>query len=202
MATQTFELVSPFMSIYAPSKTWEGASNLLLGQTTNALSTGEMLSLTATYGVTRGNTGGTMPTAKNIGGDAQAVANPAFAYFSETGRGDLVTSGKVPVLQHGPYEADTMIFDRLASGVLSNGADDATALTSSDVGKPVCTVAVRHWKDYALAAVDFATGAHIQSGLGVMSATQSGGGDIFRVGYISRITGTGASMKVRVIFGI
>ena len=192
MAIQTFELVSPFLSIYAPSKVWKGDNALLLGQTANALSTGEILKIEgASYGVLRAS------STENDGTDASISTAPGFAYFSETGRGDVVTSGRIPVLQFGPYEADTMIFDRNESGVLINDQDDD--LSSADVGKAVGIFGVRHHKDFASA--DFGTGAYIQSGLGVLSQEQVAAG-AFKVGYISRITGTGANMRVRILFGI
>lgn len=192
MAIQTFELVSPFLSIYAPSKVWKGDNSLLLGQTANALSTGEMLKIDgASYGVLRAS------ATENDGLVGSINSAPGFAYFSETGRGDVVTSGRIPVLQFGPYEADTMIFDRAADGSLINENQDG--LSASDVGKAVGIFGVRHHKDFASA--DFGTGAYIQSGLGCLSTAQLTGG-AFKVGYISRITGTGANMRVRILFGI
>lgn len=192
MAIQTFELVSPFLSIYAPSKVWKGDNALLLGQTANALSTGEMLKIDgASYGVLRAS------DLENDGTTGSITLAPGFSYFSETGRGDVVTSGRIPVLQFGPYEADTMIFDRAADGSLINENDDG--LSAADVGKAVGIFGVRHHKDFASA--DFGTGAYIQSGLGCLSNDQLTGG-AFKVGYISRITGTGANMRVRILFGI
>lgn len=198
MATQTFELVSPFLSIYAPSRTFGGSSSLLKGQTDNALVTGELLSMDSNYGVTR-----VMPANFNNGDVADANSAPGFVYFSETGRGDLVTGGKVPVLQFGPYEADTMVFQRNAAGTLVID-DDATALSSSDIGKTVGIVAVRNPLKYTLNA-EAAGAAHndnyVVPGLGIIDAAQVAGG-CFVAGRISRITGTGANMKVRILFGI
>lgn len=195
MATQTFELVSPFLSIYAPSRTYSGASEHLKGQTENALVPGEMLSLGSNYGVER-----VQPAAFNDGDAVDANSVPGFAFFSETGRGDLITGGKVPVLQFGPYEADTMVFQRSAAGVLLAG-DDATALSSSHIGARVGVVAVRHPVQYANANAAAANGSLIIPGLGIISDAQFQGG-AFIAGRISRITGTGANMKVRVLFGI
>jgi hypothetical protein len=194
MAIQTFELVSPFLSIYAPSRQWKGDRSLLLGQTANALSTGEMLKIDASsYGVDRAQV-----AFENDGGTDVITTAPGFAYFSETGRGDIVTAGNVPILQFGPYEADTMIFDRASSGQLINGVTGQD-LSTADVGKMVGIFGVRHHKDFADA--NYGTGAYIQSGLGVLSAAQFAAG-AFKVGYISRITGTGTKMRVRILFGI
>jgi hypothetical protein len=199
----TFELVSPFLSIYAPSRTFSGVSSLLDGKTNNALVPGELLSLDANYGVNR-----VVPTKLSDGTADQAMysLSPAFAFFSETGRGDLTTGGKVPVLQFGPYEADTQVFARLEDGTLV-GADGTSALTTTSIGAPVGVMGVRHPSKYASAAVGKVAGnAHADSslviaGLGVLSNTQVKDG-AHVVGYISRITGTGANMKVRVLFGL
>ena len=108
MATQTFELVSPFLSVYAPSKKWDTSkSDLLLGQTSTRLVTGELLEYFGANSVTRPASGIAANTA--LDGLTQWVA----PYFSETGRGDIVTGGNVPVLQFGPFEADTMLFMRV-----------------------------------------------------------------------------------------
>jgi len=195
MATQTFELVSPFLSIYAPSRTFGGSSSLLKGQTENALVAGEMLSFNSNYGVDR-----VKPAAFNDGGNADANTVPGFAYFSETGRGDIITGGKVPVLQFGPYEADTMVFQRNSGGTLLE-SDDLTALSSTHIGATVGIVAVRHPTKYANANANAADGTLIIPGLGVLTAAQVQHG-CFVAGRISRITGTGANMKVRVLFGI
>ena len=195
MATQTFELVSPFLSIYAPSRTFGGSSSLLKGQTENALVTGELLSMNSNYGVDR-----VKPADFNNGDTVDANSVPGFVYFSETGRGDILTGGKVPVLQFGPYEADTMVFQRSVGGSLLAG-DDLTALSSAHIGATVGIVAVRHPTKYANAEAANANGSLIIPGLGVISPTQAAEG-CFVAGRISRITGTGANMKVRVLFGI
>ena len=203
MAIQTFELVSPFLSIYTPSKVWKGDSSLLLGQTTNALAPGEMLRITSDYGVDRALTDlidknqGNGDNNPNTGAIDDSVKIPGFAFFSETGRGDIVTGGRVPVLQFGPYEADTMIFDRDENGILIN--ENGAALSSADVGKALGVFAVRNYKDFASA--NPATGVLMQSGLAVLSSAQIASG-AFKAGYISKITGTGTKMRVRVLFGI
>ncbi|MEC8306230.1 MAG: hypothetical protein VXZ72_00010 [Chlamydiota bacterium] len=165
MAKQTFELVSPFLSIYAPSRTWGGDSSLLLGQTTNHLLPGEFLSYKADYSVERGDNS----------------AEPSFAFFSEPGRGDLVTSGKIPVLQFGPYEADTSIYLRV-----DNTGLPAAGLT---VGAPVSVTNVQH-PDVPISADKPCRG---------IKAAADGE---FVVGYISRITGTGVNQKIRILVGI
>ena len=206
MASSTFELVSPFLSIYTPSRTWNGAPNLLRGQTNNALVAGELLSIDSNNGVNR-----VLPSSNsfNNGGATDALTSPAFVYFSETGRGDIVTGGKVPVLQFGPFEADTAVFQRNASGVLVAG-DDSTPLSTGDIGKPVGIVAVRHPSKYASAAAAIGVGGDFSAdstkdlvipGLGILSSAQLQGG-CFVVGYISAIIGSGTNMKVRILFGL
>lgn len=204
----TFELVSPFLSIYAPSRTFNGDSSLLDGKTTNALVPGELLSFdtsNANYGVTR-----EMPAdlAGNAAGDV--ATQPGFVFFSETGRGDLITGGKVPVLQFGPYEADTQVFARDVNGILQNEIAGQALSAANGIGKPVGIAAVRHPTLYATAAPNTAAGAAyggdtgtdlIIPGLTVLNATQIAAG-AFVAGYISRITGTGVNMKVRVLFGL
>lgn len=183
MATQTFELVSPFLSIYAPSRTYGGSSAHLKGQSNDALVAGELLIMNSNYGVERPADPGNF--------NAAPSSVPGFVFFSETGRGDLITGGKVPVLQFGPYEADSMVFERSAAGVLLN--ENAADLSSSDIGKPVGIATVRHPTKYA-------DGVAV-SGLTVLTAAEIAAG-AFVAGRISRITGTGANMKVRVLFGI
>ena len=166
MAKQTFELVSPFLSIYAPSRTWGGASNLLLGQTTNHLVPGEFLSLKSDYSVERG-------TSDQV---------PSFAFFSEPGRGDLVTGGKIPVLQFGPYEADTSVYLRTAQGEPHADLQVGVAVTVTDVQNPNDPTNV-------------ATPCR-----GIQPVTQAAQGD-YIVGYVSRVTGTGVNQKIRIICG-
>jgi len=212
MANQTFELVSPFLSIYAPSRTFNGGAALLKGQTNNALVPGELLSFDTSntnYGVTR-----EIPAnlASSTVGDV--ATQPGFVFFSETGRGDLITGGKVPVLQFGPYEADTQVFARSTAGILQNEAANGGAggdLTAANgVGQPVGIAAVRHPSLYATAAPATADGGAygadsgaelIIPGLTVLTAAQIAAG-AFVAGHISRITGTGTNMKVRVLFGL
>ena len=202
MASQTFELVSPFLSIYAPARTIAD-STLLNGKTTNALVPGELLVLDSSYQVKRPLDVITKFDAGNDNADEVSRA-PGFVFFSETGRGDIVTGGKVPVLQFGPYEADTAVFARSQAGILQT-ASYGGALTSSDIGKAVGIVATRNPNSFASANANGAGGDHddnhIVAGLGVLSAAQLSG-NAYRVGYISRIIGAGTSMKVRILFGI
>lgn len=164
MAKQTFELVSPFLSIYAPSRSWGGDSSLLLGQTTNHLLPGEFLEIQDDYSVNRGN----------------SSAKPSFVFFSEPGRGDIVTGGKIPVLQFGPYEADTSIYIRNAA----TGAPDGFT-----VGAAVSVAAVQH-PDVP------ASGNKPLRGIKPAAAGE------FVVGYVSRIIGSGVNAKIRILVGI
>ena len=124
MATQTFELVSPFLTIYAPSKKWAGDSSLLLGQTSNRLVTGELLSYTGANGVERvSNTNIDQSVLMANGAKIKGTDRWVAPYFSETGRGDIVTGGNVPVLQFGPFEADTMLFQRATDVTLVGNGD-------------------------------------------------------------------------------
>lgn len=202
MASQTFELVSPFMSIYAPARTIAD-STLLNGKTTNALVPGELLVMDGSYQVKR-----PLDVVTKFGTDAdnadEVSRAPGFVFFSETGRGDIVTGGKVPVLQFGPYEADTSVFARSSAGILQTN-NYTGALGANDIGKAVGIFAVRNPNSYASADPGAAGAAHndnhIVAGLGVLSAAQLSG-NAYRVGYISRIIGAGTSMKVRILFGI
>ena len=98
------------------------------------------------------------------------------------------------------------MFARKQDGTLV-GADGAAALSSSSIGAPVGIMAVRHPTKYATAADQKVAGnAHADSslviaGLGVLDNAQVKDG-AHVVGYISRITGTGANMKVRILFGL
>lgn len=196
MATQTFELVSPFLTIYAPSKKWAGDSSLLLGQTSNRLVTGELLSYVDANGVQR-------PSVV-IGNNATAADNAfglsvfAAPYFSETGRGDIVTGGNVPVLQFGPFEADTMLFMRAgddATDGTGNGGGSLAAgpVAGLDVGAAVVAAAVRNPLTGNFNSSDYV--------IGIAPATKvSNAGAV--IGRISRVIGSGASAKIRVMFGV
>lgn len=164
MAKQTFELVSPFLSIYAPSRTWGGDSSLLLGQTANHLLPGEFLSLKDDYSVERGS-------------DSDV---PSFAFFSEPGRGDLVTGGKIPVLQFGPYEADTSIYLRDVNG----------APSGFSVGAAVSVGDVQHPEDPT------------NNGNTPCRGIKPAAAGEFVVGYVSRILGSGVNTKIRILVGV
>lgn len=197
MATQTFELVSPFLTIYAPSKKWAGDSSLLLGQTATRLVAGELLSYTGANGVERTSTHGI--GAAVVSGQLTWCA----PYFSETGRGDIVTGGNVPVLQFGPFEADTMCFTRsgdqnfaVGEGQGTLGAGPLTGAGGFNVGEKVYAAAVRN----PLNGSTFNTSNYI---IGVAPAAGiNNEADAICVGRVSRIIGSGASAKIRVMFGV
>ncbi len=188
MATQTFELVSPFMTIYAPSKKFDSAnSSLLLGQTANRLVAGELLELVGNNGVQR--------PAHTIAGGAQTELTKFVApYFSETGRGDIITIGNVPILQFGPFEADTMVFERLNENY--NGAAGQGSLANGyagfQIGAPVYAASVRNPLN----------GATLDASNYVIGVSPNGSAGDFVVGRVSRLIGSGASAKIRVMFGI
>ena len=194
MATQTFELVSPFLSIYAPSKKWDTSkSDLLLGQTATRLVTGELLSYFGANSVTRPASGLTLGQVLN--GISVFVA----PYFSETGRGDIVTGGNVPVLQFGPFEADTMLFMRAgddSAAIQANGGLGSLAAgphASFAVGAKVFAAAVRNPLTGNLSDTDYVIGIAPEAGLNTAG---------FCVGRVSRIIGSGAKAKIRVMFGV
>lgn len=192
MATQTFELVSPFLTIYAPSKKLVSTqSSLLLGQTSNKLLAGELLELTGANGVQR--------PGYSVNADAGNInlTNAVFPFFSETGRGDIVTSGNVPILQFGPFEADTMLFERAGDNVFSSSVGQGSVAAGKHaniaVGARVYAMPVRNPLTDTLTSSDYV--------IGVGGSVAQALGD-FVVGRVSRIIGTGASQKVRVMFGL
>lgn len=193
MATQTFELVSPFLTIYAPSKKLVSTqSSLLLGQTSNKLLAGELLELTDANGVQR------PAFSVNAGGANINLDAAVFPFFSETGRGDIVTSGNVPILQFGPFEADTMLFERAGDDAfdvneIGLGTVAAGKHANIVVGARVFAMPVRNPLTDTLTESDYVIGV----GASVAQAL-----DDFVVGRVSRIIGTGASQKVRVMFGL
>lgn len=176
MATQTFELVSPFVSIYTPSLKWNGASNLLLGQTVNHLLPGEFLIHDSNYGVNR----------ETAGADTDLSVKPSFVFYSEPGRGDIITGGKLPILQFGPYEADTSIVLRAAGGALDGDLVVGAAVAVRNVQNPT----------------NFDVAAFPLRGLAAFDHADDANQGVFKVGYISRIIGTGLKARVRVLVGI
>jgi len=191
MAIQTFELVSPFLTIYAPSKKWAGSSSLLLGQTSNRLVAGELLALTGANGVERPDFA--------INNNANVALTKFVApYFSETGRGDIVTSGSVPILQFGPFEADTMLFERSGDATFAAGEGagniDNDPAGGFEIGARVFAMPVRN----PLNPSTFNTNNYV-IGVGVSVGAISTG---FCVGRVSRLSGSGSKAKVRVLFGI
>lgn len=196
MATQTFELVSPFLTIYAPSKVFVGDSSLLLGQTPNRLVTGELLELVDARGVQR------PAFAAGVGaaaGDAAALNTFVAPYFSETGRGDIVTGGAVPILQFGPFEADTMLFERDGDEAFDANGEGSGSLAAGAHGD--ITVGARL---FAMPVRNPLNGAVLSSASYVYGVGASVGSidTAFCVGRVSRILGSGASQKIRVLFGI
>lgn len=194
MATQTFELVSPFLTIYAPSKKWDTSqSDLLLGQTSNRLVTGELLEYFGANSVKR-------PTSSIGNADVAGITKFVAAYFSETGRGDIITGGNVPVLQFGPYEADTMLFMRGGDDGFTNGEGDGNLANGPHVdfaiGEKVFACAVRN----PLNGSTFNANNYV---IGIAPATGiTNAADAVCVGRVSRIIGSGASAKIRVMFGV
>ena len=198
MATQTFELVSPFLTIYAPSKKWDTAkSDLLLGQTSTRLVTGELLSYFGANSVTRPTIA--IAANRNDGNNAFGLSEFVAPYFSETGRGDIVTGGNVPVLQFGPFEADTMLFmraddDQTDAAGEGKGSLAGGPITGLDVGTAVVAAAVRN----PLNGSTFNSNNYV---VGIAPAAKvSNSGQV--IGRISRVIGTGASAKIRVMFGV
>lgn len=207
MATQTFELVSPFLTIYAPSKKWAGDSSLLLGQTTTRLVTGELLSYTGANGVTRDSSLAQVITDATTNNDAAGTVDLGLStwcapYFSETGRGDIVTGGNVPVLQFGPFEADTMLFMRAGDDDFNNAAAGAKGSLANGphakltVGAKVFAAAVRNPITGNFTASDYVIGIAPAEGI-------NNENEALCVGRISRVDiGTGATAKIRVMFGV
>ena len=191
MAIQTFELVSPFLTIYAPSKKWAGDSSLLLGQTPTRLVAGELLSMVDPNGVER-------PEFALNGNTNKALDTFVAPYFSETGRGDIVTSGSLPILQFGPFEADTMLFERSGDVAFTNsegdGSIDNNPIAGITTGARLFAMPVRN----PLNPSTFNSGNYV---IGVGTSVGSIA-DAFCVGRVSRVTGSGAKAKVRVLFGI
>lgn len=199
MATQTFELVSPFLTIYAPSKKWDSTkSDLLLGQTAKRLVAGELLELLGANSVTRPSV--TVGVSKTNGNNAFGFTNWCAPYFSETGRGDIVTGGNVPILQFGPFEGDTMCFMRekdegtdaskLGLGSMADGPD-----AEFKVGEKVYAAAVRNPITGVFSDTDYVIGIAPADSI-------SNAATAYCVGRVSRIHGSGAKAKIRVMFGV
>jgi hypothetical protein len=111
-----FEIVGPgFLQCWVPSRVYAGDAAHLTGQSTTRLRPGEFLELNVDGKVVRGT-----PAAAG-----KAGVNPAFPYFSETGRGDIVTGGKVPVIFGPTYEAETKLVARKADGTVDADANNA-----------------------------------------------------------------------------
>lgn len=127
-----FEIVGPgFLQCWVPSRTYVGSQDGkladLTGQSATRLRPGEFLEIVADGKVDRGTVdGGT---------------KPAFPYFSETGRGDIVTGGKVPVIFGPTYEAETKLVARKADGTID--ADNDGNAAAFAVGDRLCVCDVR-----------------------------------------------------------
>lgn len=122
-----FEIVGPgFLQCWVPSRAYAGDSTELTGQLATRLRPGEFLALVADGKVDRGS---------GDGGTA-----PAFPYFSETGRGDIVTGGKVPVIFGPTYEAETKLVARKTDGSIDATNDTNIANPNVDfaVGDRLC----------------------------------------------------------------
>lgn len=122
-----FEIVGPgFLQCWVPSRAYAGSADGkltdLTGQSATRLRPGEFLELVADGKVDRGS--------------ANGGTKPAFPYFSETGRGDIVTGGKVPVIFGPTYEAETKLVARTAAGAID--ADDDGAASIFAVGDRLC----------------------------------------------------------------
>ena len=122
-----FEIVGPgFLQCWVPSRTYAGSADGkladLTGQSATRLRPGEFLELVDDGKVDRGS--------------ADGGTAPAFPYFSETGRGDIVTGGKVPVIFGPTYEAETKLVARTAAGVMD--ADNAGGANAFAVGDRLC----------------------------------------------------------------
>lgn len=199
MATQTFELVSPFLTIYAPSKKWAGESNLLLGQTSNRLVAGELLVYTGANSVTRHSNTDSDGSTVLAEANSKINASTDFAapYFSETGRGDLITGGSVPVLQFGPFEADTMCFQRANDITFSSGTTTGTlaegAHTNFKVGAPVYAGPVRNPITGNFTPTDYVLGV-------VVDVANASSARV--IGRVSRVPAAGSSQKIRIMFGV
>ena len=200
MATQTFELVSPFLTIYAPSKKWAGDSSLLLGQTANRLVAGELLIYTGANGVNRHSNVDSDAATTLAAADGKINATTDFAapYFSETGRGDIITGGSIPVLQFGPFEADTMCFQRANDNTFASGTTTGSLAGGKDagikVGAKVYAGPVRNPLSGNFTPTDYVLGAVVDC------ANASSGARV--IGRVSRIVGSGASQKIRIMFGV
>lgn len=162
-----FEIVGPgFLQCWVPSRTYAGSADGkltdLTGQSATRLRPGEFLALVADGKVDRGS------------GDGGTV--PAFPYFSETGRGDIVTGGKVPVIFGPTYEAETKLVARTNLGAID--ADNDGDATPFVVGDRLCVCDVR--------APDDLTNV-VYRGLRKMTPDESAAGVIVCVGFVTRV---------------
>jgi hypothetical protein len=158
-----FEIVGPgFLQCWVPSRAYAGDSAELTGQLATRLRPGEFLEIVADGKVDRGSDDG--------------ATVPSFPYFSETGRGDIVTGGKVPVIFGPTYEAETKLVARTAAGVMD--ADNAGAATAFEVGDRLCVCNVF--------APDDLTNK-VYRGVRKMTDIESAAGVIVCVGFVTRV---------------
>ena len=132
-----FEIVGPgFLQCWVPSRAYAGDKAHLTGQSTTRLRPGEFLQLDTDGKVVRG--------APAVAGSGAAGTVPAFPYFSETGRGDIVTGGKVPVIFGPTYEAETKLVARKTNGIIdaTDNANPADAAIPFAVGDRLCVIDV------------------------------------------------------------
>lgn len=115
-----FEIVGPgFLQCWVPSRAYAGDKADLTGQSATRLRPGEFLALDEDGKAFRAPTpdNGAVPPVPT---PDVASTVPCFPYFSETGRGDIVTGGKVPVIFGPTYEAETKLVKRSNLGVMAN----------------------------------------------------------------------------------
>jgi hypothetical protein len=162
-----FEIVGPgFLQCWVPSRAYAGDSAELTGQLATRLRPGEFLEIVADGKVDRGS--------------ADGATVPSFPYFSETGRGDIVTGGKVPVIFGPTYEAETKLVARKTDGTIdaTNDTDPANAVVPFAVGDRLCVCDVY--------APDDLTNK-IYRGLRRMEAAESNAGAVVCVGFVTRV---------------
>jgi len=162
-----FEIVGPgFLQCWVPSRAYVGSQDGgvadLTGQSATRLRPGEFLEIVADGKVDRGSDDG--------------ATVPSFPYFSETGRGDIVTGGKVPVIFGPTYEAETKLVARTNTGVMD--ADNAGGATAFAVGDRLCVCDVF--------APDDLTNK-VYRGLRKMTPVESAAGVIVCVGFVTRV---------------
>jgi len=131
-----FEIVGPgFLQCWVPSRAYAGDTADLTGQSATRLRPGEFLELDENGKAFRAPTpdNGAAPPVPTP--DVAATV-PCFPYFSETGRGDIVTGGKVPVIFGPTYEAETKLVKRSDEGVMDPAFEVGDRLVVCSVFAP------------------------------------------------------------------